>query len=216
MKTFTSIGFFLALLTAAAFCGIDDPVKDYLTNRENVYMRGDDTFYADDVVYVLDLDLRGNGQTQRLVSSSLDRDGKAGSAWTVFDKVGNSWKRIGQITFPGSRFYLGKIDELNGRYGVVFYVPSGAGEGSVMAGYLVGSTAQEKKIGEVERDYTTGQLKGTKYLEKYLGDGTGETGHPIERTMDVNELAKTYGLKNDSRHFEEALREKHGAGQAQK
>src|SRR5580692_1592123 len=129
MKTLAKIGLLLALLTTTAFCGIDDPIKDYLTNRENVYMRGDDTFYADDAVYELDLDLRANGQTEKLVSSSLDRDGKAGSAWTVYDKTSNGWKRIGQMTFLGTKFYLGKIAELNGQYGVVSYIPSGAGQG---------------------------------------------------------------------------------------
>jgi hypothetical protein len=211
MKTLAKIGLLLALLTTTAFCGIDDPVKDYLTNRENVYMRGDDTFYSDDAVYVLDLDLRGNGQTERLVSSSLDRDGKAGSAWTVFDKVGNGWKRIGQMTFPGSRFYLGRIAELNGRYGVVSYAPGGAGEGSILADYLDGSTIVERKIGELERDYSNGQIKGTKLLDKYLGDG--KLAHFSPRTMDAAELTKTYGLKKDSRNFEQAVREKYSAGQ---
>lgn len=200
------------VLTATAFCGLDDPVKDYLTNRANAYMRGDDTFCADDAVYVLDLDLKGNGQTERLVSSSLDHDGKAGNAWTVFDKVGNSWKRIGQMTFNGTRFYLGKIAELNGRYGVVSYVPGGAAQGSIMADYLVGSTIQETKLGEVEPD-TTSQVKGTKLLEKYLGDGKTETAHPVPRTLNVQELSKTYGLKSDPRNVEEAVREKYGAGQ---
>jgi hypothetical protein len=208
MKTLTRIGLLLAILSSTAFCGIDDPVKDYLTNRENVYMRGDDTFYADDAVYVLDLDLRGDGQTERLVSSSLDRDGKAGSAWTVFDKIGNAWKRIGRMTFPGTKYYLGKIDQLNGRYGLVSYIPNGAGRGSIIAEYLVNSTIQEKKIGELEPDYTTGQLKGTKLLEKYFGGEKAETGQALERTLHVKELAKTYGLKSDSRSFEEALRGK--------
>lgn len=211
MKTLAKIGLLLALLTTTAFCGIDDPVKDYLTNRENVYMRGDDTFYSDDAVYVLDLDLRGNGQTERLVSSSLDRDGKAGSSWTVFDKTTDGWKRIGQMTFSGDKFYLGKIAELNGRYGLVSYFPAGAGQGSIIAYYLVGSTIQQKKIGEIAPDYTSGQLKGTELLEKYLGDG--KPAHSTPRTMDADDLTKTYGLKKDSRNFEEAVREKYSAGQ---
>jgi hypothetical protein len=208
MKTFSKIAFFLALITTTAFCGIDDPVRDYLTNRENVYMRGDDTLYSDDAVYVLDLDLRGNGQTEKLVSSSLDRDGKAGSAWTVFEKASDGWKRIGQMTFSGDKFYLGKISELNGRYGLVSYFPAGAGQGSLIAYYLVGSTIQQKKIGEIAPDYTSGQLKGTDVLNKYLGDGKPARSSP--RTMEADELTKTYGLKKDSRKFEEAVREKFG------
>ena len=186
----------------------DNPVRDYLTNRQNVYHRADDTYYADDQVFVLDLDLMGNGKIEELVSSSLDRDGKAGSVWTVFSKEGSDWKRVGQMTFRGSRFYLGKIDQLNGQYGIVSFFPAGGGEGSFVANVFNGSSVQETKIGAIDRDPSTEQITGTELMQRYFG-GPGDTGHPPVTTISAQELSKTYKIKNDSKKFGDAMREKH-------
>jgi hypothetical protein len=205
MKPYLSLLLFL-FLSFTAFCAVDDPVKDYLSNRQNAYQRGDDKFYADDKVFVLDLDLMGNGQSEKLVSSSLDHDGKAGNLWTVYSKEGNSWKRVGTMTFRTSGFYLGKIDELGGQYGLVAYFPSGAQEGSFLAYIFNGSSIQETKIGEVVHDPVTRELKGTNFFGRYSGDKMIK-GDNVIKTMPAKEVAAKYSIKIESKNYIDALRD---------
>jgi hypothetical protein len=208
MKIYALFPILFLLLVVPVFSTTNDPVKDYLTNRQNAFHRGDDTFFSDDKVLVLNLDLMGNGQIERLVSSTLDRDGKAGNSWTVFAKDGTGWKRVGTMTFHGTSFYLGKIDQLNGQYGIVSFFPSGNQQGSLLADVFNGSTVQETKIGAVTRDPVTRQLQGTDLLQRYFGN-SGSVSHAAPQSIGATELVKTYGIKKDARKFMDAMKERH-------
>jgi hypothetical protein len=181
--------------------GIPDPVRDYLRpDRPRAYAdntTGEDPYYSDDKVFRLELDLNNDGKKEVLISSTKDRDGKAGNIWTVYKQEENDFSEVGTITFNPNRIYLGQIDQ-TGSFGLVTFVPGGGGEGSIYAYVFDDSKIEGAEIGEVIRDPATGKLKGNEVWEKYSEKKT-VLPDSATRTIDASELAQTYGVRVESK-----------------
>jgi hypothetical protein len=182
---------------------IHDPKADYLARalRENGDLN--ETYYADDKVVQIDMDLNADGVLEAFVSLARDRLGREGNNWMAYRKAGVNFEPIGRIVFNSSRFYLGSIDEI-GRYGLVNFSPSGAGEGILTAYTYDGAAIHGSRMGEVAMDRTMGQPSGENLLAKYL-EAKATLGETLEKVTSAQEFGAKYRIKIETITHREAV-----------
>lgn len=203
MKTFYIILLSVILSLVTTFAS-DDPVSDFLRSPVS-YLR-DPGYYASDKVLRLDLDLRGDGQIETLLTLNRDRDGKQGNIWKVYKKAADNYQYVGSMTFNPARFYSGRIDALGGKYGLVTFGPSGAGAGIVTAYLYNASGIQETDVSKVTGgiDPVTGDREENKALKKYFHDKVIQ-GDSLIKEISAKDLADKYGIKIEKNSFKDAL-----------
>lgn len=97
-----TITLFLLLFTQIAVLASDDPVRYFLDQPSG--LRTLPGFYSSDKVFVLYLDLQGNGEMEALVTLNRDRDGHEGNEWVVYKWTPAGYRSIGTMTFDGGFF----------------------------------------------------------------------------------------------------------------
>lgn len=185
-----------SLCSAIAYGSINDPVRDYLSKF--TFYDGQRNFYSDDRLLRLNLDLNAGGRNEVLLSIARDQDGKQGNVWSVYESTVSGYVEVGQMTFSPGGFYLGNIDEINA-YGLVTLGPGGGGEGTLSAYLFDGHDLREVEIGSVSRDRQTRELQGQAIVDKYMQKAT--VGDKAVESLDINTLAREYGIKIDPRSY---------------
>jgi hypothetical protein len=208
MKFLTGIGFFCFSFVFAQ--AAPDHVANYLqleTRPDFVIYRTDRSYFSDDYILRLEIDLAGNGQKLVLISSSRDQDGRQGNVWIAY---GNNGLILGTMTFSPSRFYVGPLE--GGKYGLATFGPAGAGEGTMWGYVLDGNSINQIKLGGVVLNRQTMKLEGEEILSKYLGE-KAIIGDEVMQIIGSKELSEKYRVKVDPRTYREALEEEMQASQ---
>lgn len=148
------------------------------------------------------MDLNNDGQIETLLSMGRDRDGKQGNIWTIYEPTSGGYVDVSEMTFSASGFYLGNIDEIKA-YGLFKFGPAGGGEGVLSAYLFDGHNARAVQIASVTRDPKTGELRGQSIVNKYMQKSI--VGDTIIKSLDINELAREYGITVDPRTYQQVV-----------
>ena len=206
MNRLCAVAVFLWVSTRLFATDTTDPIADFLRDHQSrASPRGDDRFYSDDKVFRLDLDLNGDRQLETLISSSLDRDGKAGNVWAIYARSGDALRNVGFATFKADHFYVGKIDEI-GKSGLVTFRPAGGGEGSVVAYVFEDGKVTQVQLGSINRDETASSSTKRALLDKYLSPATTASAPP-PTVIEALELTTKYNVQVQPKTYAETLSE---------
>src|SRR6266404_3835937 len=190
----------------------NDAVADFLREHQSrAYFRADDRFYSDDNIFRLDLDLNGDGQAETLISSSLDRDGKAGNVWAIYAGSGDALRNVGFATFNADHFYVGKVDEI-GKSGLVTFRPAGGSEGSIVAYILENGKVAQVQLGSINREDAASSSTNRALSDKYLSVATTASA-PRPTVIEAAELKTKYDVQVQPKTYAETLREVVAAAQ---
>lgn len=131
---------------------VDDPIKDYLLafNDEGV---------KNTTLYSMRVDIDGDQKPELLLS--LDAQyGAHYRNWQVFEIKKDKFKAIGLVSLP-DKVYLGKIKELNNRFGLLTSDPEGESESPFSAFYIENSEIKQAGLQKVNPKYWTKNKKLT-------------------------------------------------------
>jgi hypothetical protein len=103
---------------------ITDPIQHYLTTNNETKAAG---FFSFQQLDVLDLDLDGDGKSEKLISYN-GTGGKMGLAWDVYKSLKEGYVQVDtggeSLTFHSLLFYVGRVTEISD-YGLLIKVPRG-------------------------------------------------------------------------------------------
>lgn len=190
-----ALALLITLASVSPVLGGTDPARDYLSNFSP--LSRDKTIQPSDTLLRLEIDLDGDGQYEVLLSMGRDQDAKQNNVWTVYVNTAAGYKRTGTMTFDPRSFYLGPIEDL-ADYGLVAFIPTGAGEGMLIAYLFDGVGVRDVEIASVTPDSVTvdpesGQPRGQAIVNKYMNQAA-DAADAVTSTS-AAALAKQYGLK---------------------
>ncbi len=103
---------------------------------EYEYIKSKKIIENNNILYVIEADINGDGEFDKLISNSGHISAYAGNNWCVYLKNDGVYiKTLESLVFSMSQFYVGWIEEVDG-YGLVSLYPTGLDRARVMAGYF--------------------------------------------------------------------------------
>jgi len=213
MKKIASI---LLLLFAANLHADDvprttDPVRDYIETLCGKQMRSTNLppvetewipLYSDDRLFRLDIDIDGDGVKEVLLSLGSSRYGARQGLWAVYKKMGDKYRwGNNTVRFPADCFYVGPVDELQGRFGIVALdvkrqygvISMGQDENPEPVVYAQIS-GQDHRISRLQSDGRDTRPTVVELVVKYLTDRNAAKVHQAQE-LPIADLAKEYGLE---------------------
>jgi hypothetical protein len=137
-------------MSSCVLAQIEDPVRDY-TEKFALHCEAE--------IYILQLDVSGDGESDLLIARSDRMAGKSGYIWKVYVKEKATYRPVEDLmVFGTGSYYLQSHPEFDSPI-IVSYFPAGAGESSITCNRLKEGTvvrdalAQSRNTEELKQQY---------------------------------------------------------------